>query len=333
MTDNNITAFNPAARLADETVAKIRAVANSATAAEKKSVQDLISRASKSARESTVVTLTPAMCAILFLDHNPHNRDWRPATTLEYARVMGLPGAWQWTNQGIGFYTDGLLEDGQHRLSGAAIAGFNWETPCTFGVEKESIVNVDVGNKRFASDAAKLAGVNDAKTKQTIIKSAAAYLDKSGDVPLPHRSEAEIERAIRTEDRMLDQAIEIGNHSLVGVNSPILKAVQASTMAFLMLRGGWPAHRIAEQLQAFQVPYSEEGEDAPFFVVRKMLLNARETARRRERLTPLKEVGAVVFAMSAVERGVTAVHRKAIRDAVAKDLPSTAYTMTAAAAA
>src|SRR5262249_23896151 len=215
MTDNNITAFNPAARLADETVAKIRAVAKSATAAEKRSVHDLISRASKSARESTVVTLTPAMCAILFLDHNPHNRDWRPATTLECARGMGLPGAWQWTNQGIGFYTDGLLEDGQHRLSGAAIAGFNWETPCTFGVEKESIVNVDVGNKRFASDAAKLAGVNDAKTKQTIIKSAAAYLDKSGDVPLPHRSEAEIERAIRSEDRHLDQAIEIGNHSLV----------------------------------------------------------------------------------------------------------------------
>ena len=104
-------------------------------------------------------------------------------------------------------------------------------------------------------------------------------------------------------------------------------------MAFLMLRGGWPAQRIAEQLQAFQVPYSEEGEDAPFFVVRKLLLNARESAKRRERLTPLKEVGAVVFAMSAVERGVTAVHRKAIRDAVAKDLPSTAYTMTPAVAA
>jgi hypothetical protein len=169
--------------------------------------------------------------------------------------------------------------------------------------------------------AAKLAGINDAKTKQTIIKSAASYLDKSGDVPLPHRTEADIEKAIRAEDRRLDQALEIGNHSLVGINSPILKPVQASTMAFLMLRGGWPPQRIAEQLQAFQVPYSQEGEDAPFFVVRKLLLNARESAKRRERLTPLKEVGAVVCAMNAVERGITKVHRKAIRDAVAKVFP------------
>jgi len=59
----------------------------------------------------------------------------------------------------------------------------------------------------------------------------------------------------------------------------------------------------------------------------------RESAKRRERLTPLREVGAVVCAMNAVERGVTAVHRKAIRDAVAKDLPSTAYPTTNAAAA
>jgi hypothetical protein len=329
MTDSNVTAFNPAARLADETMATIRAIAQSATPADKKAVQDLLARAAKGVKEATIVSLTPAMCAMIFLDHNPHNRDWKPAKTIDYTSIMSEENGWQWINQGIGFYTDALLEDGQHRLAGAALAGFTWECPCILGVDKSAIVNVDVGSRRFASDAAKLAGINDAKTKQTIIKSAAA----SGDVPLPHRTEAEIEKAIRAEDRRLDQAIEIGNHSLVGVNSPILKPVQASTMAFLMLRGGWPPQRIADQLQAFQVPYSEEGEDAPFFVVRKLLLNARETARRRERLTPLKEVGAVVCAMNAVERGITAVHRKVIRDAVAKDLPSTAYPTTTAVAA
>jgi hypothetical protein len=333
MTDSNVTAFNPAARLADETVAQIRAVAQSATPADRSGVQELIARAAKGVKEATVVRLTPAMCAVIFLDHNPHNRDWKPAKTIEYARIMSDAGGWSWTNQGIGFYSDALLEDGQHRLAGAALAGFTWECPCILGVDKSAIVNVDVGSRRFASDAAKLAGINDAKTKQTIIKSAASYLDKSGDVPIPHRTEADIEKAIRSEDRRLDQAIEIGNHSLVGVNSPILKPVLASTMAFLMLRGGWPPQRIAEQLQAFQVPYSQEGEDAPFFVVRKLLLNARESAKRRERLTPLKEVGAVVCAMNAVERGITAVHRKAIRDAVAKDLPSTAYPTTNAVAA
>jgi hypothetical protein len=61
MTDSDVTAFNPAARLADETVAKIKAVAQSATPADKKAVQDLIARAAKGVKEATIIRLTPAL--------------------------------------------------------------------------------------------------------------------------------------------------------------------------------------------------------------------------------------------------------------------------------
>jgi hypothetical protein len=45
-------------------------------------------RAAKGVKEATIIRLTPAVCAMIFLDHNPHNRDWKPAKTIEYGRIM-----------------------------------------------------------------------------------------------------------------------------------------------------------------------------------------------------------------------------------------------------
>lgn len=67
------------------------------------------------------VFVTPEM-AYDWLVHNTNNRDLRPLDVL-YLKQCILSGNWRVTHQGIAFYADGELADGQHRLNAIADAG------------------------------------------------------------------------------------------------------------------------------------------------------------------------------------------------------------------
>jgi hypothetical protein len=90
-----------------------------------------------------------------------------------------IEAEWRYNNASIGFYVDGWLEDGQHRLSAAALAGYTLETTVTFGIETNAIITVDDGAGRHASDVAKLDNIKGGKTKQAIVSTAARYLLKT----------------------------------------------------------------------------------------------------------------------------------------------------------
>lgn len=68
-----------------------------------------------------VMTVTPKMAAKWLAENNTHNRPLFEKTIESYAREMAS-GAWTLTNQGIGFADDGVLLDGQQRLSAIVMA-------------------------------------------------------------------------------------------------------------------------------------------------------------------------------------------------------------------
>lgn len=313
--------------VADEVRAKIVAIAAGATADDKKKVAEIIARAKKAKRDAGVFTITAAVAAILFLQHNPHNRDWRPEgpkSCGEYARRMSTQ-QWKFNNASIGFYVDGQLEDGQHRLSALAIAGHSADVAVVFGIERDAVVTVDDGLGRHGADHAKMDGIRDSKVKQTIIKIATAYMAKSGDKTAVLRSEAEVAASIKSNNELLDEAIEIGSASSRNVVDPVLKGATAQTIAYLMLTSAWEPQRIREKLALFQTGVSTDGEKTPYFVAGEVIKSARKRVEAKDRLNTVKEIGVAVFAMIAAERGVKALTAGSVRGAVKKELPSPAW--------
>jgi hypothetical protein len=122
-----------------------------ATEGERKKVASLIAEAEGSSYRTTTATFTAAMAAIIFLKHNNHNRKWEPRWSQELSRRMKT-GQWKRNNQTIGFYTDGMLEDGGHRLGGLAVAtcrSMAWSLAL-----KDAIDTVDAGRRRSGADHA-----------------------------------------------------------------------------------------------------------------------------------------------------------------------------------
>jgi hypothetical protein len=319
-------------KLGDELRSKMMEVALKATADERKAVSDLLAKAKDAEYGTELVRFTPAMSALIFLEANPHNRDWTPAWTLELKRRM-VEGQWRKNNAIPGFYTNGQLEDGQHRFAAAALAGITWETFVVFGIETESISSVDAGKKRYGSDAAQLDGVENTKVKQQILKTSANYLFKLGNKDAAIISEMEMANAIKKHSRELDGAIEIANSASQNLVTPILKQPVAATIAYLMLQHGWPELRVREKLALINSGQSAGGEAEPFFVAGEIITKAREKSSAKDKLNTLKEVGLVILVMGMTEDGTTATRKGVLRAQIDKSLPDPTYHQPRAKAA
>jgi hypothetical protein len=308
----------------EELRTKIAAIAAKATEAERRKVDQIISQARVGDYQAEKETLTPAIAAILFLEVNPHNRDWRPEWTEELVRRLNT-GQWQNNGDTIRFYQDGAMADGQNRCAAIALSGQTVDVILVYGLKREAITTIDDGKPRYASDAAKLDGINNAKRKESIIKWTASYLVRAGQKDAQLRSETEIKAAIVANNVLLDSAIELGIESRENIVTPILKEPQAQLAAYLMLVGKWPVQLIREQLTLFQTGKSTEGENSPYFVAGQMIERSRISSSKRAKLSATKETGIVIFAMLEAQKGTKALGSQKFRDAVRKEVPRPDY--------
>lgn len=310
---------------ADLLRARITEIAASASETDRNAVTKLVKRAENAEYSSDVITLTAGMCALLFLFHNSHNRPWSASWSEELARRMKA-GNWKKNSMSAGFYKDGLLEDGQHRLAAAAISGTAWIVVLVFGVEQGSVDTIDGGRRRSGADHALLDGIADPTKKQAIIKAAASYFVRSGNAEAALKSEAEVKNAIEFNDGLLVQAIEIGVQSRERIPDPQLKESTASAIAYIMMKSEWPIQIIREKLAYFQqCGGSQLGENDPFFVTVKLLEDGRRRAAKGEKLTTNKEMAYVLLAFIEAAKGTKAVQKKRFVDAVKKSLPDPRY--------
>jgi hypothetical protein len=155
---------------------------------------------------------------------------------------------------------------------------------------------------------------------------------RSGDPGAALTSEAEVKAAIESNDRLLIEAMEIGAKSRGNIASPKLKDITAATVAYLMMKASprWPSQTIKNYLTLFQASGgSTLGEDEPFFLCAKELDEGRKRSMRGEKLTTAKEIGITIFAIAEAEKGVKAVHRRDLKNALKKTLPDPRYPITA----
>lgn len=296
------------------------AVYESANDEDKAQALALVERAKTGKRESAVVALRPGAAAILFHDYNKQNRSWRYTVTEEYLSQM-VADEWEFTNQGIGFLDSGNVGDGQHRLAGVALAGKPIEMTITFGMTFTSIIAIDTGHRRQASDFLGIGGqVAESKRKQAMVKQAFATLRRLAgenvEAARPYvlrPGNRDTAKAIQTYDHLLIEAIGIGDESVRGRSKPTFKPNEAAAFAFLLLMKGWPKAKIIADLDQFQSGEDREGGNSPLFVAADQL---QKDAQRREGATVTARFAAAIKAFVLHEQGIKAVRVSEIRGAM-----------------
>ncbi len=94
--------------------------------------------------------LTPAMAeALIFM--NTRNRALRPARVARYVRDM-LDGRWILTAENIAISTEGLLNDGQHRLHACVESGVSIPMTLAWGRNEKEFEKSNTGLARDAKD-------------------------------------------------------------------------------------------------------------------------------------------------------------------------------------
>lgn len=121
---------------------------------------------------SEVVTVSPGLAGTI-LNRNPDNRPIRSKVN-HYAADM-IAGRWTFNGEPILISSDGLLNDGQHRLNALIDANISLPFLFVFGVSRDSRMTVDQGAARSAGDYLGMQGVQNAKAAASIARVVIAY--------------------------------------------------------------------------------------------------------------------------------------------------------------
>lgn len=104
------------------------------------------------------VWITPEVALAILTDLNKGNRTKKPEEIRRYANDM-KDGRWAMTGESIKFGTDGLLKDGQNRLSACVQANVSFATHIVFGIDPNVFANIDRGKNRNPADVFYIAGI------------------------------------------------------------------------------------------------------------------------------------------------------------------------------
>ena len=117
-----------------------------------------------------IKTITPELAAT-FLELNDGNRKINNSQLSMLSRAM-TSGEWRLTHQGVAFYDDGSLADGQHRLSAVVHSGVSCEMLVCYGVTRDpsSVMAIDSGKLRSVVDSMKISGLKIKANHVTIAK-------------------------------------------------------------------------------------------------------------------------------------------------------------------
>ena len=128
--------------------------------------------------KTTTIMVGPEL-AKEWLESNTRNRTVSHMKVSMYAAHMRA-GEWTEHHQGIAFYEDGALADGQHRLMAVAEAGVTVPMLVTFGITKEAAMGIDTHRARRTQDVLRIAEIGDwiGSEESAVIKQCMAYTGK-----------------------------------------------------------------------------------------------------------------------------------------------------------
>jgi hypothetical protein len=160
---------------------------------------------------SEVIQMTPGLAGVL-LQSNPDNRCLKPHKLGHFVADM-IADRWTLNGQPIIVSKDGLLNDGQHRLTALREANLTLPMVVTFGLDRETRTTLDQGTARTAGDFLHMDGGAYANQCASIARIVLAYEKGCGrhmrDVT--KLTNAEIVARVRTDPGIL-KAAEYATH-------------------------------------------------------------------------------------------------------------------------
>jgi len=108
---------------------------------------------------SRVIEFSPKLAEHVLTKLNLNNRPMKHAKIKKYADDLG-EGLWGITGDTIKFGADGLLKDGQNRLSACVRAGRSMATHVVFGINPQLFARMDIGKNRTGADVFSIAGIS-----------------------------------------------------------------------------------------------------------------------------------------------------------------------------
>ncbi|MCP3701052.1 MAG: hypothetical protein GY920_21545 [Aliivibrio sp.] len=118
----------------------------------------------------SIQNITPVMAAE-FLENNKSNRKINKKQLEMIVRSIEAD-KWRLTHQGVAFYDDGELADGQHRLQAIVKTGRTLKMPVFTGIERDidTILAIDCGKGRTVIDSASISGINIKPSDISVVK-------------------------------------------------------------------------------------------------------------------------------------------------------------------
>lgn len=107
--------------------------------------------------------ITPEWALMVLTERNTNNRKRDPRRVRKYASDI-INKKWHVINNGLGFFEDGTLADGQHRLEAVVETEKAVPMIVVYGVDPSATVAIDEGRPRSNADVGKILGMNVSNT-------------------------------------------------------------------------------------------------------------------------------------------------------------------------
>ena len=199
----------------------IERLANEATAADREKIAELVNPAGT----VRIDELTPAQAAVLYKDHQGHNRDFSLPKANYYAGAMKR-GEWKLIHQGLAFYRDGKIADGQHRSAAVAISDTTQKFVMFPNFGDGDVDAIDVGKARSAGDAVQLLGFEEPRHKAGVSKVVMDYEHEVQNGRKLNPTVIQVEKFVEANDEVIGEAVRMAKQISAKCTEPCLTLKQ-----------------------------------------------------------------------------------------------------------
>lgn len=229
-----------------------------------------------------VKEITPPMAAVLFKNHNGHNRDFGYAKALYYAMAMER-GEWKLTHQGVAFYPDGNTADGQHRFGGIVLSDKAQRFVVMTSFADDAYDAIDSGKGRTSGDAGALAGIADAGIKSSVSREVMRYEEwwRSGRRYAP--TIIETVKFMSANDRQLKTVTDMARTMVKNCSEPCMSEAETASAALLMVRGGYAEGTVSGYLSAIQLGVADH-DGAAALDLSRQFMKAKHSEKAANRM-------------------------------------------------
>lgn len=214
---------------------------------------------------STVMTITPEQAGV-WLERNTKNRKINRATVNRYAATIKA-GRWELNAQGIAFFEDGSLADGQHRLAAIVQSGVPTMMMVTFDVPNTSVV-WDRGQGRSQANVLAFAGLPvEICNHMTTGAINLLYKLDVGDSKTPDSTVISFAREHTEELAQAARLAVLGAHRPVGKKATVVAALLCAIYC------GVPMNTLERFARSVNTGFTDSTEESAAIVVRNCLLS------------------------------------------------------------